>query len=90
MTSPTPVRTLIVIGTPIAGSLNHALADAYAAAARAGGADVRVIDLAVDPIPAHPTSRGDLRVTRTDAGRTVFTAVLPQTSPAPRPEEVAP
>jgi sensor histidine kinase regulating citrate/malate metabolism len=32
---------------------------------------------------------GGVRVTRTDAGRTVFTAVLPQTSPAPRPEEVA-
>ena len=67
MIGSTPVRILVVIGTPIAGSLNHALADAYSTAARAGGAEVRVIDLAVDPIPAHPTSRGDLRVPRTDA-----------------------
>jgi sensor histidine kinase regulating citrate/malate metabolism len=33
---------------------------------------------------------GSVRVTRSDAGRTVFTATLPETSPAPRPEEVQP
>lgn len=57
-------RILVIIGTPIAGSLNHALANAYVEAARDGGADVRVVDLANDPIPAHPTSRDQLRVPR--------------------------
>ncbi|HYP72960.1 MAG TPA: NAD(P)H-dependent oxidoreductase [Microbacterium sp.] len=62
-------RILVVIGTPIAGSLNHSLAASYIDAARAGGAEVRVIDLANDPIPAHPTSRDELRMPRTDADR---------------------
>lgn len=39
-------RILVVIGHPLADSLNHALADAYITAARAGGGDVRVHDLA--------------------------------------------
>ena len=62
-------RILVIIGTPIAGSLNHALAGSYTDAARAGGADVRVIDLADDPIPAQPTRRDELRMPRTDADR---------------------
>jgi sensor histidine kinase regulating citrate/malate metabolism len=33
---------------------------------------------------------GRVEVTRSDAGRTVFIATLPQTSPAPRPEETLP
>jgi putative NADPH-quinone reductase len=60
-------RILVVIGTPIAGSLNHALADAYVAGARDAGADVRVVDLANDTIPAHPTSREQLRLPVGDA-----------------------
>jgi putative NADPH-quinone reductase len=60
-------RILVVIGTPIAGSLNHALASAYVEAARGDGAEVRVVDLANDPIPAHPTSRDELRMPQGDA-----------------------
>ena len=41
-------RIALVIGHPIAGSLNHALAGRYADSARAAGADVRVIDLAAE------------------------------------------
>ncbi|WP_345801757.1 NAD(P)H-dependent oxidoreductase [Microbacterium sp. AZCO] len=59
-------RILVIVGTPIAGSLNHALASSYVDAASAGGADVRVVDLANDPIPQHPTSRDELRMPRTD------------------------
>jgi len=44
-------RILVVIGHPLAGSLNHALAHAYIAEARAGGADVRVHDLAAVQFP---------------------------------------
>ncbi|MBN9213763.1 MAG: NAD(P)H dehydrogenase [Microbacterium sp. SCN 70-200] len=62
-------QILVVVGTPIADSLNHALADAYVDSARAGGAEVRVIDLAVDPIPAHPRHRDELRAPRSDADR---------------------
>ena len=57
-------RILVVIGTPLANSLNHALASAYVEAARPEGADVDVIDLAIDPIPAHPSTRGELRTPR--------------------------
>jgi NAD(P)H dehydrogenase (quinone) len=57
-------RILAVIGTPLRDSLTHALAASYVRAAREQGADVDVIDLAVDPIPAHPTSRGELRTPR--------------------------
>lgn len=57
-------RLLVVVGTPIPDSLAHALADSYAAAARAAGAEVRVIDLARDPIPAHPRSHDELRMPR--------------------------
>ncbi|WP_082561955.1 NAD(P)H-dependent oxidoreductase [Microbacterium sp. Root61] len=60
-------RILVVIGTPLAGSLNHALAHSYADAARAGGAEVRVVDLARDDVPRHPSLRDELRMPRTDA-----------------------
>lgn len=53
-------RILVVIGHPIAGSLNHALAAAYTDAARGAGAELRVHDLAVIPIPT-PASRDELR-----------------------------
>ncbi|MCW3492212.1 NAD(P)H-dependent oxidoreductase [Microbacterium sp. SSM24] len=59
-------RILVIIGTPLPGSLNHALADAYADAARTGGADVRVVDLATDAVPQHPSVRDQLRLPRTD------------------------
>lgn len=59
MTSPT--RILVVIGTPLPASLNHALAASYTEAARAGGADVRIVDLADDPVPGHPSTRDELR-----------------------------
>lgn len=39
-------RILVIIGHPLAGSLNHALATAYIDSARLRGADVRVHDLA--------------------------------------------
>lgn len=60
-------RILVIIGTPIAGSLNHALASAYIEQARGAGAEVRVVDLANDPIPGHPTSRDELRMPRSEA-----------------------
>jgi putative NADPH-quinone reductase len=59
-------RLLVVIGTPLPATLTHSLAAAHIEAARAAGADVRVIDLANDPIPGHPTSRAQLHVPRTD------------------------
>ncbi|BDV29950.1 NAD(P)H-dependent oxidoreductase [Microbacterium terricola] len=58
-------RILVIIGTPLPTTLTHALATAYIERARVGGADVRVIDLAEDPIPGHPTSRDQLRAPRT-------------------------
>jgi putative NADPH-quinone reductase len=57
-------RILVLIGTPLGGTLVHALAGAYADAARERGAEVRTIDLAVDPIPAHPVDRNQLRAPR--------------------------
>lgn len=68
-------RILVVIGTPLPDTLNHALASAYLDAARSAGADVRVVDLAVDPIPDHPTDRAQLRAPRTDADRPLDPAV---------------
>lgn len=64
MTAP---RVLVVVGTPLADSLNHALARSYAESARVAGADVRVVDLAVDAVPGHPAQRGELRRPRSDA-----------------------
>lgn len=57
-------RLLVIIGTPLPDTLNHALAGAYIDAARAAGAEVRQIDLAHDPIPGHPRSRDQLRAPR--------------------------
>lgn len=62
-------RILVVVGTPLPDTLNHALAGSYARAAREAGADVRVIDLAHDPIPGHPRHRDELRAPRGDADR---------------------
>ncbi|MDZ8170952.1 NAD(P)H-dependent oxidoreductase [Microbacterium xanthum] len=62
MTAP---RILVVVGTPLADSLNHALARAYVDAARDTGAEVRVTDLAAAPIPAFPRARDELRAPRT-------------------------
>ncbi len=62
-------RILVIVGTPLPDTLTHALAHAYADGARDGGADVRVIDLATDPIPGHPRTRDDLRAPRSDADR---------------------
>ncbi|WP_394553174.1 NAD(P)H-dependent oxidoreductase [Agromyces sp. MMS24-JH15] len=61
-------RILLVIGTPLAGSYVHALADAYAEAARAADAEVRVADLATVRFPHDPADRGELRVP-SDGGR---------------------
>lgn len=61
-------RLLVIIGTPLPDTLTHALAESYAASARARGAQVRTIDLAHDPIPDHPRTRDQLRAPR--AGRT--------------------
>lgn len=69
-------RILVIIGTPLAGSLNHALAHAYADAAGAAGAEVRVIDLAAAAVPAHPSIRAEVRLPRT-------------AEDAPLPQEVA-
>lgn len=60
-TADTARRILVIIGHPIPGSLNHALARAYADAADAHGAAVRVHDLAEARIPATD-SREQLRV----------------------------
>ena len=57
-------RILVIIGTPLPGTFNHALAHAYADSARQRGAEVRVVDLALDPIPAHPLSLSDLKMPR--------------------------
>ena len=62
-------RILVIIGTPLSGSLTHGLAAAYVDAATDGGADIRIIDLAENAIPAHPTHRDELRMPRTDADR---------------------
>ncbi len=59
-------RILVVIGHTLADSFTHALAETYAASATAAGAEVRIIDLARDPIPGFPTLRGELRMPRLD------------------------
>jgi NAD(P)H dehydrogenase (quinone) len=68
-------RILVIIGTPIAASLNHSLAGAYIDEARSSGASVRVIDLASDAIPAHPTSRDELRLPRDEGDLALDPAV---------------
>lgn len=57
-------RILVIIGTPLPDTYNHALARTYIDASRKAGADVRVIDLATDPIPDHPHTREQLRAPR--------------------------
>ena len=67
-------RILVIIGNPIAGSLTHALAASYIDAVRDSGADIRVVDLAADPIPGHPTHRDELRMPRTETDRQIDAA----------------
>lgn len=62
-----PRRILVVVGHPIAGSLNHELARSYASAAEAAGGEVRVRDLAEEP-PAYPVSREQLRAADGELG----------------------
>jgi NAD(P)H dehydrogenase (quinone) len=73
-----PARILVVIGHPIAGSLSHALARSYADAARQGGADVRVVDLAHDAVPEHPSAHVELKYPRTDADTPLPAAIAAQ------------
>jgi hypothetical protein len=59
-------RLLVIVGTlPIP---SPTLAESYVSSARAAGAEVRLIDLAHDPIPDHPRTRDQLRAPR--VGRT--------------------
>jgi putative NADPH-quinone reductase len=53
-------RILVLIGHPISGSYNHALAARYVAGL-GDAAEVRVIDLATASFPHDPISREDLR-----------------------------
>lgn len=53
-------RILVVVGHPLAGSLSHELAEHYAEAARAAGAQVRVRDLS-EHQPGNPPDRASLR-----------------------------
>ncbi|MFV0434821.1 MAG: NAD(P)H-dependent oxidoreductase [Leucobacter sp.] len=62
-------RILVIVGTPLPATLGHALAHAYVDAARQGGAEVRVVDLASDPVPDHPRSRDELRAPRDEHDR---------------------
>ncbi|WP_404431629.1 NAD(P)H-dependent oxidoreductase [Microbacterium lacus] len=68
-------RILVIIGTPLDQTLTHALATAYASTAREGGAEVRVIDLAHDTVPGHPTHRDSLRTPRSAEDRPLEPAV---------------
>lgn len=57
-------NTLVIIGHPLAGSFNHALAEQYATGFRAASVDaaeVRVIDLAERDFELMPATRADLR-----------------------------
>lgn len=54
------MHVLVVVGHPLAGSFNHAVAHAYAQAAREAGAQVRVLDLAATPFAHDPPTRGAL------------------------------
>lgn len=51
------MHVLVVVGHPLPGSFNHALAHAYADAARAAGAEVDVLDLATTPFLHDPPTR---------------------------------
>ncbi|ADG74027.1 NAD(P)H dehydrogenase (quinone) [Cellulomonas flavigena DSM 20109] len=54
------MHVLVVVGHPLPGSFNHALAHAYADGARTAGADVRVLDLATTPFPRTAPTRAQL------------------------------
>lgn len=56
----------LIIGHPRPGSFNHGLADAYAASARASGADVRVIDLATTEFDLSTADLNELQVAGPD------------------------
>jgi len=59
---------LVVIGHPLEGSLNHALADSYVQSARAAGSEVEIIDLAQEHFELSPRqSRSELRALDADA-----------------------
>ncbi|WP_084038813.1 NAD(P)H-dependent oxidoreductase [Demequina sp. NBRC 110053] len=70
-------RILVVVGSPLAGSLTHALARSYADAARVTGAEVDVLDLAAEPVPDHPATRADLRAPRTPADPDLDPVIAP-------------
>lgn len=55
-------RIAVVIGHPRPASLNHALAERYAQAARDHGADVRIIDLATSNFPLSTADAALLQV----------------------------
>ena len=57
-------RLLVVIGHSFPDSFNHALAKRYVDAARDAGSEVRVIDLARDPVPAFLVSHEASRMPR--------------------------
>lgn len=84
-----PARILVVIGSPLAGSLNHSLAHTYAEAAREGGAEVRIVDLAQDPVPGHPVARVDLRYPRTEADAALPPEIAGQTEDVAWAEHLA-
>ncbi|MGN8247378.1 NAD(P)H-dependent oxidoreductase [Cellulomonas soli] len=65
-------RTLVVIGHPIAGSYNHALAERYVAGLRALSPEtdeheVRIADLAAQPFPHDPASKAQVRAPEGDS-----------------------
>lgn len=60
MTALASPRILVIVGTPLPDSLTRATADAYISGL-GESAEVRVIDLAHDSIPAHPGTTRDLR-----------------------------
>ena len=55
-------RIVIIVGHSIPGSFSHAIADTYAASARAYGAAVRMIDLAEIRFEAVTHDRQDIKV----------------------------
>jgi NAD(P)H dehydrogenase (quinone) len=55
-------KIAVIIGNPIEGSFTHAMASTYAEAARAQGAEVRVIDLATSSFAETTHERNELKV----------------------------
>lgn len=60
-------RITVVIGHPFADSLSHSLAGRYIEAAQAGGAEIRVIDLAGVEFTLSPKQLDDVRVRGLDS-----------------------